>query len=174
MRLFAGSLVTSLLTLQAASAQSNQDFSGAWNLNAARSEIQSSVPGDPALKVEQNAASLTWSAGAATPSVYSSVYPLDGRVEMRRAGDSDFSTTTKWEGAALLVNTVVSGPQNYTLMERWTRSRDGNTLTIRRTVVRLRNEIESTLVYNRAGSAAPDVLPTRTLIPAQPAPPALT
>ena len=170
MRLFAGPLVTFLFTLQAATAQSNQDFSGAWNLNSARSEIQSSVPGDPAMKVEQNAASLTWSAGAATPSVY----PLDGRVEKRRVGDSDFSTTAKWEGAALLVNTIVSGPQNYTVMERWTRSRDGNTLTIRRTMVRLRNEVESTLVYNRAGSAAPDVLTTRTLIPAQPTPPAPT
>src|SRR5882724_9877992 len=149
MRLFAVALVTLLLALQAAIAQSNQDFSGAWNLNPARSEIQSSVPGDPAFKVEQNAASLTWSAGATTPFIY----PLDGRVEKRRAGDSDFSTTTKWEGAALLVNTIVSGPQNYTVMERWTRSRDANTLTIRRTMVRLRNEIESTLVYNRAGSA---------------------
>jgi hypothetical protein len=99
---------------------------------------------------------------------------LDGRTEKRRAGESDFSTTAKWEGAALLVNTIVSGPQNYTVMERWTRSRDGNTLTIRRTIVRLRNEIESTLVYNRAGSAAPDVPTTRTLIPAQPAPPAPT
>ncbi len=170
MRLFGGSLVTFLLTMQAATAQSNQDFSGAWNLNSERSEIQSSVPGDPALKVEQSAASLTWSGGAEV----TSIYPLDGRTEKRRAGESDFSTTTKWEGAALLVNTVVSGPQNYTVMERWTRSRDGNTLTIRRTIVRLRNEIESTLVYNRAGSAAPEVPTTRTLIPAQSAPPSPT
>src|SRR5258706_1996127 len=108
MRRFAVSFVTFLLTLQAATAQSNQDFPGVWNLNSSRSEIQSSVPGDPALKVEQSAASLTWSAGAATPSVNSSIYPLDGRSEKRRAGDSDFSTTTKWEGAALLVNTIVS------------------------------------------------------------------
>jgi len=174
MRRFAIAIVTFLWTLQAASAQSDQDFSGAWNLNSARSEIQSSVPGDPALKVEQNAASVTWSGGAATSSVNPSIYPLDGRVEKRRAGDSDFSTTTKWEGAALLVNIVVSGPQNYTVMERWTRSRDGNTLTIRRTMVRLRNEIESTLVYNRAGSAAPEVLTTRTSTPAQATPPAPT
>ncbi len=167
MRLFAVASATLLLAVQAATAQSNQDFSGAWNLNPARSEIQSSVPGDPALKVEQNPAAVTWSGSTPTPSLY----PLDGRTEKRRVGDSDFSTTTKWEGAALLVNTIVSGPQNYTVMERWTRSRDGNTLTIRRTIVRLRNETESTLVYNRAGSAAPEVPVTRTLIPAPPSPP---
>src|SRR5260221_12559892 len=102
MRLFAGSLVTFLLTLQTATAQSNQDFSGAWNLNSARSEIQGSVPGDPAMKVEQNAASLTWWAGAATPFIY----PLDGRLEKHRAGASDYSITTRWDGAALVRHTV--------------------------------------------------------------------
>ena len=166
MRLLAALLISLLPGVQVSSAQSNQDFSGAWNLNIARSEIQSSVPADPALKVEQNAASVTWSGSTATPAIY----PLDGRSEKRRMGDSDFSTTTKWEGAALLVNTIVSGPQNYTMMERWTRSRDGNTLTIRRTIVRLRNEAESTLVYNRAGAPGPEVSTTRTLIPVQPTP----
>ena len=168
MRVFGVTIGALLLMFQVATVQSNQDFSGAWNLNPTRSEIQSSVPGEPALKVEQSAASVSWSASAPTPSIY----PLDGRTEKRHAGDSDFSTTTKWEGAALLVNTIVSGPQNYTVMERWTRSRDGNTLTIRRTIVRLRNETESTLVYNRAGSAPPEVTTTRSLIPAQPTPPA--
>ena len=166
MRWFAVALLTLLPTVRVATAQSNQDFSGAWNLNPARSEISTSVPGEPALKVEQSATSVTWSGSAAVPSLY----PLDGRVEKRRVGDADLSTTTKWEGAALLVNTVVSGPQNYTLMERWTRSRDGNTLTIRRTIVRLRNETESTLVYNRAGSSPPEMTTTRSLIPAQPTP----
>jgi hypothetical protein len=167
MRWFAVTLITLLLTVQVSTAQSNQDFSGVWNLNSARSEIQPSIPADPTLKVEQNAASIT--IGPA------STYPLDGRTEKWRAGDSDFSTTTKWEGAALLVNTIVSGPQNYTLMERWTRSRDGSTLTIRRTIVRLRNEIESTLVYNRAGSPTlstsnSDAPASRALLPTPAAP----
>jgi len=170
MRCFAVAILTLLPAVQVATAQSNPDFSGAWNLNPTRSEIQNAVPGDPALKVEQSAASVTLSGSASVPSLY----PLDGRTEKRHVGDSDFTTTTKWEGAALLVNTVVSGPQNYTLMERWTRSRDGNTLTIRRTIVRLCNETESTLVYNRAGSAPPEVTTTRSLIPAQPTPSAPT
>lgn len=170
MRWFAVTLLTLLPTVQVVSAQSNQDFSGAWNLNSARSEIQPSIPAEPTLTVDQSAASIT--IGPA------STYPLDGRTEKRRAGDFDFSTTTKWEGAALLVNTIVSGPQNYTVMERWTRSRDGSTLTIRRTIVRLHNEIEATLVYNRAGSAlstsnsgAPDVPAVRALLPNTAAPP---
>ena len=80
-------------------------------------------------------------------------------------GDSTTNTVTKWEGAALLVNTLVSGPQSYTVMERWTRSRDGNTLTVRQTIVRLGNESESTLVYDNAALGAglqarqPETLP---------------
>ncbi len=57
------------------------------------------------------------------------------------------NTATKREGSALLVNTLVSGPQNYTVMERWKRSRNGNTLTIKRTIVTLGGETESVLVY---------------------------
>jgi type IV secretion system protein VirB10 len=63
------------------------------------------------------------------------------------------NTMTKWEGSVLLVNTLVSGPENYTVMERWRRSRDGNTLTIRRNIVRLSGESESVLVYESPAAA---------------------
>src|ERR1700687_5079326 len=110
MRLFAASLLIVLV----ASAQSDQSFSGVWKLNPARSQIGSlPVPPDTFLKVEQSATALTLFAsfqesGASTISTY----PLDQRTEKRQAGNITTSTVTKWEGAALLVNTLVSGPQN--------------------------------------------------------------
>ena len=144
-----------LLGVQIAAAQSEQGFSGLWKLNTARSEIRAlPTPPDPFLKVEQTAATLTWSGslqeGGAITNTWS--YSLDGKPEKRQVGDSSANTVTKWEGAALLVNTLVNGPQNYTVMERWMRSRDGNTLTVRQTIVRLGNESESTLVYDNARS----------------------
>ncbi len=57
------------------------------------------------------------------------------------------NTATKWEGAALLVNTIVSGPENFSIAERWERSKDHNTLTIERSIVRQAGETESVLVY---------------------------
>ncbi len=152
MRSFASVTLAFVLFADSSAAQSNQNFSGNWKLNAARSEIQGATAAGSILKVEQNATSVSWSA-IGQESVLS-IYPLDGRTEKRQIGDSQTSTTTKWEGAALLVNTIVSGPQNHTVMERWTRSRDGNTLTIRRTIVRQRDESESLLVYNRADAVA--------------------
>lgn len=136
-----------LLTLPFASAQTN--FTGLWRLNSSLSEMRGlPTPADPFLKVEQTSTTLSVSAGSQESGPFTtSTYPLDGAVNQRRLGDSSSAIRTKWEGAALLANIIVSGPQDYTVMERWTRSRDGNTLTIRRTTVRLGNERESTLVY---------------------------
>ncbi len=144
MRLFLAAL---FLTLATATAQSN--FSGVWRLNSSLSEMRGlPTPADQFLKVEQTAAAMSVSASSQENGPFAiSLYPFDGTAARRKAADATFDTRTKWEGAALLANILVSGPQDYTVMERWTRSRDGNTLTIRRTIVRLGNERESTLVY---------------------------
>src|SRR5438552_7075047 len=151
MRLFA----ISLLIAFGAGGQSDQGLSGGWKFNRERSEIRNlPVAPDAFLQVEQSGATLTLSASSqedGAPTI--STYPLDQRTEKHQAGNITTSTMTKWEGAALLVNTLVSGPQNYTVMERWKRSRDGNTLTINRTIVRLSGESESVLVYENPAAA---------------------
>jgi len=151
MRLVAMSLLIAL----AAGAQSDAGFSGVWKLNRERSEIRNlPVAPDAYLKVEQSGATLTLSTSSQENGAFTiSTYPLDQRTEKRQAGNITTNTMTKWEGAALLVNTLVSGPQNYTVMERWKRSRDGNTLTINRTIVRLSGESESVLVYENPAAA---------------------
>jgi hypothetical protein len=167
MRLFFVFLTTSLLSLQVVTAQPDRGFSGTWKLNPTRSEIRMPVPPDPFLKVEQTATALTWSGSLQEGGEPTATwrYSLAGQPEKRQVGDSTTNTVTKWEGAALLVNTLVSGPQSYTVMERWTRSRDGNTLTVRQTIVRLGNESESTLIYDKAALGAglqarqPETLP---------------
>ena len=164
MRLFA----TSLLIVLIASAQSGQGFSGAWKLNRERSEIRNlPVSPDAFLRVERSGTALTLLASSqegGAPTI--STYPLDQRTEKRQVGNITTSTVTKWEGAALLVNTLVSGPQNYTVMERWKRSRDGNTLTITRTIVRISGESESLLVYENPAVAflTPATRPERAAV----------
>ncbi len=164
MRLFA----TSILVVLAASAQSDPGFSGVWKLDRTRSEIRN-LPAspDPFLKVEQSGTALTLRASAEENGASTnSVYPLDQRTEKRQVGNITTSTITKWEGSALLVNTLVSGPQNYTVMERWKRSRDGSTLTITRTIVRLSGESESVLVYENPAVAVvtPATRPERVTV----------
>jgi len=138
-----------LFSIVSGIAQSGPNFSGTWKLNPERSELRNlPVPAEPVLSVQQSSATLTVSGSS-----QSILYPLDGRSEKRSAGEFTTNTMTKWEGSALLVNTLVSGPQNYTVMERWSRSRSGNTLTIQRTIVRMGGETESLLVYENPAAA---------------------
>jgi type IV secretion system protein VirB10 len=129
-----------------ATAQSERDFSGSWKLDPSHSTNLNAplVAPEAAFRVEQNASSLSLIAGSGGAV---SIYPLDGRSEKYQAGNLEKNTATKWEGAALLVNTIVSGPENYSIAERWERSRDRNTLTIERSVVRTSGETQSVLVY---------------------------
>jgi|GEM_PF-339703 len=145
--------------------QPGDTFTGLWCLNTEKSEIgRLPAPPDPCLKVEQDAATLRISASDRRDGQFAlaSVYPLDGRSERRQAGSDRLNTATKWEGASLLVSTLVSGPQNYTVMEYWKRSHGGATLTITRTIVRLDGESESTLVYENpdVALAAPETAPS--------------
>ena len=162
-----------LLLAQLAAAQSDRDFSGLWKFNPARSELHGlPTPPDPILKIEQTGSMLTWSGSLEEggPATASWSYPLDGKPLKRQVGDSTTNTVIKWEGVALLVNTLVSGPENYTVMERWSLSRNGRALTVRQSIVRLGGETESLLVYDSLSQTG--VLQTRPpeqTGPAQPA-----
>ncbi len=155
-------LLVSTVAFCVAAVASDQGFSGTWKLNPAQSDVRSPpAPPDQVLKVEQSANALKISGDAGTPANY----PLDGKTEKYRAGDSTLNTVTKWEGDALIVNTIVSGPQSYTIMERWERSRDGSRLTIKRTIVRNTGQSESVLVYEN-----PNVVVAAKAVEPAPAP----
>lgn len=147
------------LFLPIATAQSN--FSGVWKLNSSLSEMRGlPAPADLFLKVEQTATALSVSGGSQQDGPFTTAtYPLDGSVNKRNFEGFNFDTRTKWEGAALLANILVSGAQDYVVSERWTRSRDGNTLTIRKTVNRHGDERESTLVYQLPNTTVTEAAP---------------
>ena len=106
---------------------------------------------------------------------------IDGAESKYHLRDSTMNSLTKWEGSALLINTLVSGPQNYAIMDRWRLSRDHATLTITRTVERGASESEATLVYKnrerldtmaKSQPAAAPVLRRASGPPPEPAAPA--
>jgi type IV secretion system protein VirB10 len=143
----------------------DRDFNGTWVLDRDASDI-GALPNspDPVLTITQRNAAVQAVAQSGTWS-----YPTDGTVSRYRAGGAAMSSRTKWEGAALLTNTLVAGPQNYAVMDRWRLSRDRTALTIKRQIVRGTAEAEGLLVYRRkgetltagAGSARPPILAER-------------
>ena len=96
-------LVTSasllLLTLAVAS---GQDFSGIWTLKSEHAE-RGTLPERPAavLEIEQRDG-IVRCAGAQ--------FSTDGKESRSKSGEKSLKTIAKWEGAALLVNTIVSAP----------------------------------------------------------------
>jgi hypothetical protein len=128
----------------ASAADSDRDFSGKWLLNADHSDLHA-LPGDayPVLVVEQKSAIHCTATTAAGGSV-EWTYRLDGEDSKYRVGAESMNSAVKWEGAALLINTLVNGAQSYTIMDRWTLSRDRTQLNIQRQIERGRNRWKAT------------------------------
>lgn len=101
-------------------------------------------------------------------------YRLDGAESRYKVGRETRNSVLKWEGAALLINTLVSGPQNYTIMDRWRLSPNHTLLTVTRQIVRGGGEAEGVLVYRRAGADVSEAPPVRrepnAARPVEPAP----
>jgi type IV secretion system protein VirB10 len=148
-RSFAGQalLIASVLTASVYAADPDRNFSGKWVLDAAASSASALGQTETSLNISQSEAGILWSTGAAQWS-----YALDGSETRKSIGEESRSSIAKWEGAALLINTQVSGPQDYTAMDRWQLSRDHDTLTITRQVVRATGQMEGTLVFRREGA----------------------
>ena len=138
------------LTLSLRAGEPERDFSGKWVLDPNASDTASLVQVDKNLTVTQGGGGILCSSGTAQWS-----YALDGSETRELIADESRSSMIKWEGAALLVDTQVTGSRHYTVMDRWEISHSHNTLTISRQVVRSDGEAEGTLVYRREGSAAP-------------------
>jgi hypothetical protein len=144
----------------------DRDFSGNWILMETRSDWRAlGAEPEPFLTVTQDDRTLTCKSAMGDRDV-TWTYGLDGR-ETKAGGRNSL---TKWEGAALLINTLVSTPENYTVMDRWRLSADRATLTITRQIVRARGEVEGKLVYRRAGARVEERPTPATPPPAAAAP----
>jgi type IV secretion system protein VirB10 len=117
-------------------------------LDSAGSRVQAlAMEIEPVLTVVQQADVIRCSNHA--------TYALNGSETRYQVEAERRSTAVKWEGSALLINTLVSGPEDYTIMDRWRLSADHATLTITRQVVRGTRETEGTLVYRAEWYQAP-------------------
>jgi hypothetical protein len=161
-----GLLTFVLLVATLSAADPDRDFSGKWTLDTGSSRVQSlDIPAEPVLSIVQQETAIHCSTNAS--------YALDGKETKYRMGGSTYSSAVKWEGNALLINTLVTGPRDYTVMDRWKLSRDHTTLTITRQVMRGTLESEGVLVYRGEGWQAPAVAPPAEAPPLE-APPAAT
>ncbi len=140
---------------QLSAIDSDRDFSGKWMFDARASRTQA-LPGPPdnVLTVAQHESSIQCASVTADGAPGRWTYVLDGTETRYRHEDETRSSIVKWEGAALLINTIVSGSRSYTIMDRWRLSADHSTLTVTRQVVQRSGEVEGVIVYRREGQPA--------------------
>jgi hypothetical protein len=116
----------------------DRDFSGKW------------ISQDTSLICAQQEALLKCNTG---PLEFT--YDLNGVTTRYHFGDESRNSKAKWEGSALLINTIVSGPKDYSVLARWTLSPDRATLTITRQTMQNGGENETTVIFRRAGAPEP-------------------
>ena len=152
----------------APAADSDRDFSGVWVLDEKQSDLRSlPIAPEPILTVtvEGSALRCVESDASGKPGA-SWTYHTDGTATRYQVGAERMNSMTKWEGSALLIDTIVSGPQNYSVMDRWKLSPDHNILTIRRQI----RESEAILVYrNQHPNEVAGEKPSATVQPSPPA-----
>lgn len=138
-----------LLASMADAADADRDFSGEWRLNEKESVIRYlPFPANSSVRIEQtgNTIQCTCDGGV--------TYTI-GETAKHAVAQTELRSVTKWEGNVLLVNTLANSSPPYSLMDRWKLSRDRRTLSIRRQYMTATGELESTLIYERAGEPAP-------------------
>lgn len=132
-------------------ADADREFAGTWIFNVDRSDTRVlPAPPDRMVRIQHTGSTIKLipiTEGVSGPTLQ---VTTDQKSTKLKVGDATHSSMAKWEGAALLINTIVSRSDgNHTLMDRWRLSRDGKILTIRRQIVDRRGESEATLVYER-------------------------
>jgi type IV secretion system protein VirB10 len=133
----------------------DRDFSGKWFLDARGSNSRAlAVPPSPVLEVTQQDIAIRCSTPGENGSAIQWTWLLDGTETRIQAGPDSWSSVVKWEGAALLTSTIVTGAHDYTVMDRWELSRDRSTLIVTRQIVERGGTTEGELVYVREGPPA--------------------
>src|ERR1017187_9129483 len=138
-------------------ADSDRDFSGRWNLDRNASDLRAlSLETYEFLDVEQDTQIHCTAIDARGASIQWT-YFLNGGESKYRIGAESMNSVAKWEGDALLINTLVSGPQDYAVMDRCTLSRDRRQLTIARQISHGAIQAEGRMVYGHfiVDTAAP-------------------
>lgn len=143
-----------------------QDFTGTWLWQSAQSQL-AALPSSPDERIVIQRDGGKYTCAACGTGGWA--FTTDRKSTETRTANLRNSVAAKWEGDALVVNVMVipSSGQQYSVMDHWKLSRNGNRLTIRREFLR-GSTSESTLIYTREGASDPPA--AATPVPETPAP----
>jgi hypothetical protein len=133
-------LVASLAALAASPAFAKPNFSGEWKIDAAKSDFgDMPSPSDLVLEIDHADPKLTvkqtQSGGPLGELTTSLTYATDGTETRNRVRDNEMTSTGKWSGDALTINTKMSWQgSSIAIVETWRVSGGGKTLQLVRAI----------------------------------------
>lgn len=140
--------------LAATAAQAKVSFAGDWKLAVAKSDFgQFPAPSAMSQKNTHEEPSLKVVVKMSTDNGdfdWESAYKTDGTETTNQFGPNEMKSKAAWEGDVLVINTKGSfGDAEVTMVDKWTLSADGKTLTIQRHWASSRGEMDQKLVLEK-------------------------
>ena len=153
------SVVGALLVLVISpAAQGLPNFSGTWNLDAAKSDFgMMPAPESIVMVVDHKEPTVkvtTTQKSQMGDSSNDSTYTTDGKENVNKvrgpAGDQDVKSTTKWSGTTLTTSRAIEAQgMSIGIDDSWDLSADGKVLTINRQLKTPQGDLSMRLVLNK-------------------------
>ena len=138
-----------------ARAQQLPNLSGTWVLQVDKSDFGPMPPitsrtdvidhKEPSLTIKRT---VVTGAGETTSTL---VYGVDGKSYKNTAGGAEITSTLKWDGAVLVMESTLSTPNgDISIVDRYSLSEDGTTLTQARTLGAAGQTASQTMVLKKS------------------------
>ena len=141
-------VVLALAVTAVAFAQAKPDFSGAWALDATKSDQMGGGgrgPGGPGpMTIKHTATELAITRGENTMT-----YKLDGTETVIASQRGDSKATAKWEGNALVITTVRPGMDGGAMTTKATYTMEGENLVVTTNMNTPNGEINRKVFYKK-------------------------
>ncbi|NWF82509.1 MAG: hypothetical protein HXY18_01615 [Bryobacteraceae bacterium] len=147
-------ILLAFLLLAGGVAQPEVSFAGDWKLNTSKSDFgQFPAPAAMSHKNTHEEPSLKVAVKMSTDNGdfdWESAYKTDGTETTNQFGPNEMKSKAAWEGKVLVITTKASfGDTELTMVDKWSLSADGKTLTIQRHWTSSRGEMDQKLVLEK-------------------------
>ena len=147
-------ILVAAVTLTAAVAAAKPNFSGDWKMNLDKTDYgpmpkpqslsQKIDHQDPSLKV------VITQVGARGEFTAESLYSTDGQETTNKMRNVESKSVAKWEGDVLEISTKANFQGNdVSIVDKWSLSEDGKTLTVKRHMASSMGEADATIVMEK-------------------------
>ncbi|MGA2270348.1 MAG: hypothetical protein ABSH44_17890 [Bryobacteraceae bacterium] len=147
-------VILAILALAAQPALAKPNFSGEWKLNVSKSSFgQMPAPASMTNKIAHEDPKLTShvkQSGERGDFEFDATYTTDGKECTNELFGNPVTSTLKWDGDTLLIDTKGTfGGNELTMQDKWTLSDDGKRLTIIRLFKSSMGEGEQKLILEK-------------------------